>query len=424
MIRKLKRKFLLLAGLSLLSLLAIIVGSVSAINYRSVVREADEVLSLLSHNKGTFPSLEPLPEPDTGGMPQGESGRLPPHMSPELPYESRYFSVELDDTLRVLHVDTRRIIAVDDDTAASMARDVLDAGRTQGFADGFRFAVGREGETTRVIFLDRGRQLEAFRGFVLTSAAIALCGFAAVFLLLFFLAGRILRPIAESYEKQKRFITDAGHELKTPLTVIRANVDILEMELGEENESLCDIRSQTERLAALTGDLVSLSRLEEGGVLPMIEFPLSEVVQESADSFVALARTRGKPLSLRIEPMLTMHGNATAISQLVSILLDNALKYGATGEGISLELARRGRTLTLSVRNRVSVPLTPEQLRHVFDRFYRTDASRSAESGGHGVGLSIAHAVTEAHGGRIRAISPTEGEFCVIAEFFQQKAVF
>ena len=245
----------------------------------------------------------------------------------------------------------------------------------------------------------------------------ALTGFAVVSLLFCFFSGRILRPIAESYEKQKRFITDAGHEIKTPLTIIQANADILEMELGE-NESLHDIRQQTRRLSELTGDLILLSRMEEAeNALPLIEFPVSEAIENAAAPFQTLARQQGKRFLCSIQPMLTLRGDDKSIRRLVLLLLDNALKYTPTDGTIALRFAAQGRSLCLTVTNPTETALTPSELTRVFDRFYRIDPSRSSDTGGHGIGLSVAKAIVTAHGGRIQADTQTGCDFRVTAIF-------
>lgn len=283
MIRKLKTKFIVLAMTALFALLAVIVAGMNWINYHSVVRDADMLLSILSQNKGAFP--------DFGS---GPNHPLPPNMSPETPYESRYFSVFLNASGEVVNTETSKIASVDSETAAEYAQTVMERQNGQGFIQEYRYVLRSELNGCRITFLDCGRDLAAFRNFLLASCGMAFIGYVVVFFVIFFFAGRIIRPIAESYEKQKQFITDAGHEIKTPLTIINANVDILEMELGE-NESLTDIQQQTERLKSLTNDLVMLARMEEAGnTMPKIEFPVSEVVAETARPFRALAIQQGK----------------------------------------------------------------------------------------------------------------------------------
>lgn len=386
MIKKLQLKFVLICMLSLLVVLSVILVGMNIVNYQNVITEADELLALLSENKGRFPSLG------------GPGGMLPPHMSPELPYETRYFTVTMDEqTGAIIHIDTGRIAAVDTQDARRFAGR---AEGSRGFVEEFRYIRCDEGQQERLIFLDCGRRLDACRDFLLTSVLISLIGYALVFLLVLFFSSRIARPFAESYEKQKRFITDAGHELKTPLTIIRADADVLEMELGK-NEWLEDIQRQTARLSALTADLVLLSRMEERTDLPMIEFPISDVVAEIGQSFLAPAQTQGKRLSLQISPMLTIRGNDRAIAQLTSILLDNAVKYAPADTLILLRLEKQGRSILLIVDNETVQPLGKEQLAQLFDRFYRGDSARATQ--GHGIGLSVAKAIVTAHGGKITA---------------------
>jgi len=277
----------------------------------------------------------------------------------------------------------------------------------------YRFAR-HEGEAGTVItFLDCGRMLTGFRSVLVSSVVISALGMAAVFALVWVFSGRVIRPIAESYQKQKRFITDAGHEIKTPLTVIDADLEILRMEQGE-NEWLQDIQAQTARLAALTNNLISLSKMEEeDNRAPMIEFPLSDAIRETAESFQALAKARGKALRVRVEPMLSFVGNEKNLCQLTGILLDNAIKYSPAGDSIELTLEKQGKAVRLSVENGVE-HFSREVLDNMFDRFYRADRSRSSDSGGYGIGLSIAKAITAAHRGKIAA-SETGGRLTVAA---------
>lgn len=243
---------------------------------------------------------------------------------------------------------------------------------------------------------------------------LAVLGLCAVLALLLILSSRIVRPVAESYEKQRRFITDAGHELKTPMTIISADVDLAEMDCGE-NQWLIDIRRQTQRLTSLTTDLIYLSRMEEEQPrLSPIELPLSDAVEEIAQSFAALATSQGKAFSIRVQPMLSYLGDEKAIRQLVSILLDNALKYSPEGGQLTLTLEKQGRGTLLTVTNTVDKPLERAQLTRLFDRFYRTDQSRNSQTGGYGLGLSIAKRIVLAHKGKIRAEQPDSNTLAIV----------
>ncbi len=408
MIKKLQIKFVLLSMTAVLVTLVVIISGINVVNWIGVIREADRVLEILPGSR------EPLPTDRFPG------GRLPADMSPEVPYESRYFTVTLDSkTQAVIHVETSRIISVDGERAAMFAHKAMESRHIRGFVGEYRYLVTAERAQVRITFLDCGRKIAAFRSFLIASIGISLLGYCVVFALIAFFSGRIIRPISESYEKQKRFITDAGHEIKTPLTIIKADADVLEMEYGE-NEWLQDIQRQAKRLSALTSDLVLLSRMEEDeNRMQMIDFSFSDAVAEAAASFQALAQTQEKVFCSSVAPMLTLHGNESAVQQLVSILLDNALKYSPTGGRISLTTQKEGRAVILRVYNTTASPVDKESLPLLFDRFYRTDPSRSAETGGHGIGLSIAKAIVAAHDGKISAASEDGNSLQISATFPQ-----
>lgn len=410
MIKKLRRKLIAACMLSLAVVLLVILGGVNLVSYQKVVADADTVLSLLAANGGVFPKghQDQGERPEEGVPPVlGKKDPFAPRiLSPETPYESRFFSVVLGEDGQVLETDMDQIAAVDREEAAAYAQGVAQSGRTAGFWGNYRYLLSQEEGVSRVIFLDCGRSLSSFRSTLLASVALSLLGLLAVLVLLLILSHRIVRPVAESYEKQKQFITDAGHELKTPMTIISADADLLEMECGE-NQWLTDIRRQAQRLTGLTNDLIYLSRMEEEQPkLQVIQFPLSDLAEEMAQSFAAPAQSQGKELEVSVQPMLSCTGDEKAIRQLISILLDNALKYSPQGGKLALKLEKQGRGVLLTVSNTTAQPMERDKLSHLFDRFYRTDQSRSSQTGGYGLGLSIARSIVLAHKGKIRAESP------------------
>ena len=393
MIQKLRFKFVALAMGLLFLVLAVIMGIVNLLNYREVVANADSILELLAANGGRFPDA-----PGMGGKPAD------PNFSPELPYESRYFTVLLDSSGDVSLTDTGKIKAIDTETAIAYAQKAWKLGRASGFNGNYRYALKAHDNGCIVVFLDCGRSLSSARSFLWISLGISLAGFCLVFFLLYFLSARIVKPIAESYEKQRQFITDASHDLKTPITIIDADASVLEMEVGE-NEWLTDIQKQTKRLTDLTNNLVFLSRMEENeNHFQMIEFPLSDVIVETAQSYEALAHAQGKTFTLQVEPLISFCGDEKAFRQLTALLLDNALKYSDENGTILLALKKADRSVRLSVYN-TCAPIPQEDLTHLFDRFYRTDKSRNSQTGGHGIGLSVAKAIITAHKGSISAAS-------------------
>ena len=214
------------------------------------------------------------------------------------------------------------------------------------------------------------------------------------------LSRRAIDPVVRSAQQQKQFITDASHELKTPITVIATSLKVLEMEVGQQ-KWIDKAQTQTEKLTELVNSLVTLSRMdEEDSPLKMEPFPVSDAVSETAESFRDLALSRGHPLELTVQPELTYRGDEYAVRQLTSILLDNAVKYAAPESPITLTLEKGRKGVVLRQSNRCAEPesIDPAKL---FDRFYQADPSRGA--GGFGIGLSIARSIAEGHRGTIRA---------------------
>ena len=406
MIRKLKRKFILLATVSMFVLMTVLVAIMNLVNYSEVRSDSDEVLDVLAQPNTPFLGAFPPTE-----NPEAMIAFIPQDMSPEVPYESRFFVVTVSPAGEILASDLSRIISVDDEAVEDYIADAV-SGSSRGWVGQFRYLKTSDGENTRILFLDCGRKLASFRTFLWTSVGVGLLGCVLVFVAFMLTAGKIVAPIAESYEKQKRFISDAGHEIKTPLTIINANVDLLESD--GEKEELADIRLQTRRLTELTNNLVLLSKMEEAQhKLQKLEFPLSELVSETAGAFRALAASRQLDYRTQIAPDVTMNGSPDAVRQLASILLDNAMKYSPEGGAVRLELTTRRKAAVLTVSNDAETLIQEAELARVFDRFYRTDISRNSQTGGHGIGLSIAKAIVEAHGGSIAASAKTGRDFCV-----------
>ena len=395
MIKKLRLKFIVIAMCSVFAVLAIIIGTINIINYTNVVKNADDLVEVLQDGGGGFDG--------NFGNGDGFSGRPQMPMSPETPFETRFFTVEFNNEGQVIFVNTDRIAAVDETEAKDYAESLYKKSKTSGFYGNYRYGVTSTPLGGKMyIFVDCTRELTGFNNFLWISIAVSAGGLALVFILVFLLSGKILKPVAESYKKQKQFITDASHEIKTPLTIIGANADVLEMQNGE-NEWTASIKSEIKRLASLTEKLVFLARMdEESQVLKMTDFSISDAVEESVKPFEAVAVSHGNELKIDIQPNLSYCGDETMIRQLVNLLVDNAIKYSDEDKDIEVTLKSIGTKLQLTVRNGNS-ELSEKDMNMLFERFYRSDKSRNSETGGHGVGLSVAQSIVTAHKGKIKA---------------------
>ena len=322
----------------------------------------------------------------------------------------------MDEKGEVILTDTSKIVSIDTENAIEYASEVWARGKEKGFMDHYRYWKTSYGGEIRVIFLDCRRQLDNFLNFLFTTMIVSFIGLLSVLFLMIYFSGRIVKPFSDNYEKQKRFITDAGHELRTPWTIIEADTEVLEMDF-DENEWLQDIREQTKRLADLTGSLVMLSRMEEGqnGNLK-VEFPLSDMVEEVCHTFQAPAKIQGICMKTAITPMISIKGDEKAIRSLITILLDNAVKYTNERGRIDVTLGKKKNRIYLSVFNTTEY-ISKEQTSRLFDRFYRTDISRNSQTGGYGLGLSIAAATADSHKGKIMAETEDEKSLRITVTF-------
>lgn len=410
MIKKLQRKFTALAIISVLAVLLLMIGMINIVSYSKVVSTADNLLAMIAGNNGTFPDKAPVAR---GQKPLGQGNDV----TPETRFESRFFTVTIKDDGSISSTDIKMIASVNSTEATSYARKTSKKSFDSGFINNYRYKKNRIDGGTQYIFLDCTRSLGNFHTFLYNSIGISALGFAVVALLIFFISRIIVKPASESYEKQRRFITDASHEIKTPLTIIDADASVAEMENGN-NEWLDDIKVQTQRLTELTGELVYLSRMEEPekASAKMLEFPFSELVSETAKSFEARAKVDDKSFSYDVEPLLTLRGDEGSIKKLTSIVLDNAFKYSDDHGRIRLSADRKGKYIRLSVYN-TAPSVSSLDLPHLFDRFFRADESRNSETGGYGIGLSVAAAIVSKHKGRIVASSDDEKSLLITATF-------
>lgn len=391
MLKKLRWRFILAAMAAFVTVVATLLCLVNLWNYQLVTRQQDN-------------TLERLAEIDYGSTPG--SGRPPfDHMerfSPEVPYMLRFFSVHFAPDGSIRQTQQQYIASISQSQAEEYAQAVLAGGRPSGYYRGYRFLVQTSEGDTAVVFLNSERELQSMQSLLLLTLVIALSCIVVVFVLVMLFSRRAILPYVRNLEAQKQFITNASHELKTPLTAIATSADVLAMEYPED-EWVPGIQTQAAKLSKLITNLVTLSRLNEENPFPVrAEFPLSEALWETAEPFASLVRAQGKEYSQEIQDGLTLWGDRMAIQQMVSILLDNAMKYTPQGGSIRLKAGRSGKRATIAVSNTCSQDGALDVTR-LFDRFYRGDTSHSGTVGGTGIGLSIAKATAEAHGGSIQA---------------------
>ena len=398
-ISRLRFKLIAVSMAVTLLILGLIVGGINYINFKKVIDNADTTIDYLANNYNTE---ETRPEPPDDGRDWDGFRHFDDGISPEVKFESRYFVVSFDSDGNVASIDTKHIFAISEEDSIKIAKRIYKGSSDRGFYRNYRYAKINLNGYNAVMCLDVYNGLSSANYFLLVSLSASFIGWITVIIIVLAFSKRIIAPVSKSYEKQKRFISDAGHEIKTPLAIIEADIGVMEINEGE-NEWLDDIKTQVRRLARLTNDLIHLSKLDEGrDSLKFIDFSVSDLAHETVTSFTGLATVNNKKLEANIQPNLTLKGDTESIRELLTILLDNAIKY-STGDGnISLEVKKKNGHIVIEASNSAK-NLTKENAEHLFDRFYRADESRNSETGGHGIGLSMAKAIVEAHKGKISA---------------------
>lgn len=409
MFNKSRRKIVFTVVFSLVALMIVTLGTIYVSNRVSMQRESEELLAMYV-DRYTLNEQTPAQDSDNQhgdkqsdntddqvgkhGLRGNGYGKKEPRFQ-----LSTFYSVSYSPDEEVLSVYNGNSALQSEETLLEVAGSILKSGKTNGRIGSMAYLVERRDEYTLVAMIDGtisdNNQTTLFRQ-MLIIGSIAL---AVLIVISVFLARRIVKPLEENDKRQKRFVSDAGHELKTPIAVISANCELLRREIGDR-EWLDNIDYENERMSDLVKQLLALSKAENGD-LPKEQLDFSKLVSGEALPFETLAFEKGLKIKSDIESGITVKGNANQLRQAVSILLDNALSHG-TGDTVGLTLKRERHNAVLTVKNDAG-EMSADQISHLFDRFYRTDESRTETDSHYGLGLSIAKAVADAHGGMIYA---------------------
>lgn len=400
MVKQLKRRFVTGIMASALAMLVVVLALVNLLVFINTDSKANEMLNVIKDSDGV---INYMTDSDINILDYFDPNNQVENQST---YTVRFFYVRFSENGDVQTVNTEHLETVNIETAQELARKAIASGKDTAYINSsFKYIIDRgEGKSSTVYFMNMSEELKSANSILRSSFIAGFSVYAVMFVIVVLVSGRAVQPIVENTVRQKQFITDAGHELKTPIAIISANAEVLEMMNGE-NEWTTSIKHQTERLSALIKNLLVLSKAEEKSkVESFSEVAISDIVSATVASFSAVAYRNGKRLFAEVQPTLTMWGNEKSIAELTHILLDNAVKYAAEGSKIELSLYKKGRQIILQTENVLEKGTTVNTDR-LFDRFYRSDKSRSRETGGYGIGLSIAKAIADSHKGTLQAES-------------------
>lgn len=397
--KKLRKKIVLGVFLSatVVFVLTIVLASV-ALNTQVTYR-ADSMTKLIVQNNGIPPVKSEFEKMDD------ELGVRIADYNEESPYRLRFFTVFYDGNDYV-RCDISHIAAIDEISAVTMADAVRSGSETTGGYENFRYRVSDNGNM--VVFVDYSDEYSAIYWLTVLLAIIAIGFIIMITVVFYFLSKRIVKPFEENSRMQKQFITDASHELKTPLAIISANAEVLAYKTGE-NEWIDNITAQVDRVSGLVNELLTLNRLEEVEEITDIEpVDLSALLADTASSFDEMFQSKKVEREDNIEDDVILNGNQAQLERLFSVLVENAAKYVEENGTVRLTLKKDLRYTTFDIFNSCEIDKDVDY-KHLFDRFYRPDSSRASSTGGHGIGLSIAKRIVTLHNGAIEAIPSDDG---------------
>ena len=305
-------------------------------------------------------------------------------------------------------VDTLYGSDINSSLAQKYISSILKDGAKTGMIDTFQFYRMDKNNGTVLVFTDKTSELDMLGQLTKTTVLIGCISLLFIAGLVIFLSKVSIAPVKKAFDKQKQFVSDASHELKTPLTIISTNADVLSGEIGD-NRWLSYIKSQTGRMSLLVNDLLNLTRIENNsGDVTFTEFDLSHAILNTALPFECQAFEANKKFELDIQEGLTLNASERHIKQMAAIFIDNAIKHSGPNGEIKISLVRLGDKKVLSVYNTGSS--IPESEREkIFERFYRSDASRARSTGGYGLGLAIAKSIIDMHKFKVN-IAGADGE--------------
>lgn len=387
----LRKKFIKVSMSAFFVVLFTIAVFLNISSYMNFNHNSQQVLTFLARNDGTFP-MNPNTLPSAPRLPQ------------EAQFTTRFFSIRIDFDGDILGIDTKNINAINVVEARKLGREILDSSKDFGVSGNYKFLLHKTDYGQILIFLDCESEINMLTNFLVSSILLSFLALISVYILLIFVSKKAVAPFIKNYNNQQEFITNVSHELKTPLAIIKTSTDVIECE-HNSCEWTDNIHHQINRLTELVNYLISLSKMDEDEVISLkTDFSLSDAILETTDSFSLISKDLEKEICSDISKNISFHGDEQSIRMLISILVDNSLKYSCKNSKIDISLTEKRHKKVLEVSN-FADNLEARDYSELFERFYRLDDSRNSSSGGFGIGLAMAKTIVKKHGGYISAKS-------------------
>ena len=403
MFKNLRRKFIITSVGSVAAVIIVLAVALNIINFNKLEERIDTTLLDASKSQ----ALTKIFSED------GDDLVITKNSSSPTDYNG--FSIaKVDNFGKIIKAYRDDTLVPDQAALQNKVIQALEKDEDSGFIDSYRYLKVETEVGNLILFLNCQREIDSYESFAQNSILISIIVIVSVLLLIIMISKRVIAPIQQSYTKQKQFITDASHELKTPLAIISSNADVLEMENGDSKWTN-NIHNQVDRLTSLVNSLVVFSRMEEKDTVERARFNLSDALKSRIEDFSELADFQKRYLIADIDENISYYGEQASIIQLMDILLENAIKYAPVEGDILVKLKRNKKLAFLTASNEADVE--KGDLSKVFDRFYRLDESRNSAVKGYGIGLSMAKLIAEKHREIIKAYAPEDGIFKIELRF-------
>lgn len=404
MFKSLRRKFVATSVASVAVVIILMASTLNFINYYKMGQRVDDSLYEASKSSALVTIFS-----------DGEEDMIvTKNTASKTPNNNGFSIAKIDENKNVIRSYRDDVLIKGKDDLQKLVTDAVNESSTSGYVGTYRYLKVNNDAGNLVLLLNTQRDLDSFHAFMRNSIIVSSIVILSVFILLVLISKKVIAPIQQSYQKQKQFITDASHELKTPLAIIRSNTDVLELENGDSKWTK-NIQNQVDRLTSLVNSLVVFSRMEEKDTAEKVKFNLSESLHARIDDFEELASFQKKHIIADIDNNIYYRGEQQAIVQLMDILLENAIKYATKETNINVTLKKNKKYAMMKISNQANVK--KGDLRRVFDRFYRLDESRNSTVKGYGIGLSMAKLIAEKHKEVIKAYAPEDGIFKIEVRF-------
>ena len=404
MFKSLRRKFVATSVASVAVVIILMASTLNFINYYKMGQRVDDSLYEASKSSALVTIFS-----------DGEEDMIvTKNTASKTPNNNGFSIAKIDENKNVIRSYRDDVLIKGKDDLQKLVTEAVNESSTSGYVGTYRYLKVNNDAGNLVLLLNTQRDLDSFHAFMRNSIIVSSIVILSVFILLVLISKKVIAPIQQSYQKQKQFITDASHELKTPLAIIRSNTDVLELENGDSKWTK-NIQNQVDRLTSLVNSLVVFSRMEEKDTAEKVRFNLSESLHARIDDFEELASFQKKHIIADINNNIYYRGEQQAIVQLMDILLENAIKYATKETNINVTLKKNKKYAMMKISNQANVK--KGDLRKVFDRFYRLDESRNSTVKGYGIGLSMAKLIAEKHKEVIKAYAPEDGIFKIEVRF-------